>query len=138
MKAIGRCIWCVFVKRRASVELRDDVVDGDDGADLNRSAGSVAHQAKWDKGKERERGLVHGSLKIDHVQLGTLMFNSGSGNLLRVTELDLGREHSAGVELAMNDNANVYKILAIKNFSVCWRLISKHFFGNIHVECLNE
>lgn len=34
--------------------LGDDVVDGDDGADLKRSAGSVAHQAKWDKGNERD------------------------------------------------------------------------------------
>lgn len=53
--------------------LGDDVVDGDDGADLNRSAGSVAHQAKWDEGNERERRLVHDSRKIDRVHL-TLQF----------------------------------------------------------------
>lgn len=48
------------------------------------------------------------------------MFSSGSGNLLRVTELDFGREDGAGVELAMNDNSIAYRALAIRNFSVYW------------------
>jgi hypothetical protein len=35
------------------VVLGDDVVDGDDGTDLNRSAGSVAQQARWERVGER-------------------------------------------------------------------------------------
>lgn len=49
------CICCASLKR-VLVEFGDDVIDGDDRANLNRSARSVAQQTRWGRIGESDGG----------------------------------------------------------------------------------